>query len=63
MLDRLPARSFAAAENLKVVGGNFNPQRFAMAVRKGSSLRAALNDALLRAQNDGTVAKLIEYLG
>jgi polar amino acid transport system substrate-binding protein len=64
MLDRLPAREFAQAENLKVVGENFNPQRFAIAVRKGSNLQAALNDALLKAQNDGTVSNLIqEHLG
>jgi polar amino acid transport system substrate-binding protein len=64
MMDRLPARSFAASEDLTVVGENYSPQRFVMGVRKGSSLRGALNDALLRAQNDGAVAKLIEtYLG
>jgi ABC-type amino acid transport substrate-binding protein len=63
MLDRLPARNFAQAEGLKVVGENFNPQRFAVAVRRGSNLTAALNDALLKAQNDGTVTNLIqEYL-
>lgn len=64
MLDRLPARNFAEVEGLKVVGENFNPQRFAIAVRKGSNLRAALNDALLKAQNEGVVTNLIEhYLG
>jgi polar amino acid transport system substrate-binding protein len=60
MLDRNPARKFAQNEGLKVVGENFNPQRFAIAVRKGSDLRDALNDALLRAQNDGTVSNLIQ---
>ena len=64
MLDRLPAQNFAQTENLKVVGENFNPQRFAIAVRKGSNLAGALNDALLKAQNDGTVNTLIqEHLG
>jgi polar amino acid transport system substrate-binding protein len=63
MLDRLPARNFAEAEGLKVVGEGFNPQSFAIAVRQGSNLVGALNDALLKAQNDGTVAGLIqEYL-
>lgn len=60
MLDRNPARKIAQDENLKVVGEGFNPQRFAIAVRKGSNLQAALNDALLRAQNDGTVSGLIQ---
>ena len=65
LMDRLPARQFAKADaGVKVVGENFTPQRFAIAVRKGSNLRSALNDALLKAQNDGTVSKLIEqYLG
>lgn len=66
MLDRLPARTFAANSNnsLVVVAENLNPQRFAIAVRKGSNLRAALNDALVKAQNEGKVADLIEkYLG
>lgn len=59
MMDRLPANTFASTAGLKVIGENFNPQRFAMAVRKGSDLRKALNDALLSAQNDGTVTNLI----
>lgn len=66
VMDRLPARTFADNSNnrLIVVGENFNPQRFAIAVRKGSNLRVALNDALLKAQNEGKVADLIEkYLG
>lgn len=66
MLDRLPARTFAENSNtsLAVVAENLNPQRFAIAVRKGSNLRAALNDALVKAQNEGKVADLIEkYLG
>ena len=60
MLDRLPARNFAQAEGLKVVGEGFNPQNFAIAMRTGSDLTGALNDALLKAQNDGTVAALIQ---
>jgi hypothetical protein len=60
LLDRLPARNFAASEGLTVVSENNVPQRFAMAVRKGSNLRGALNDALLKAQNDGTMATLIQ---
>ncbi|MFC1466472.1 MAG: transporter substrate-binding domain-containing protein, partial [Candidatus Brachytrichaceae bacterium NZ_4S206] len=64
MMDRLPARNFAKSDaELKVVGEGFTPERFAIAVRRGSNLRAALNDALVKAQNDGTVAKLIsQYL-
>lgn len=64
LLDRLPARTFAEQAGLKLVGENFNPQRFAIAVRKGSNLRAALNDALVKAQSEGVVADLIvKYLG
>ncbi|BCX03740.1 MAG: hypothetical protein KatS3mg053_1678 [Candidatus Roseilinea sp.] len=64
MMDRLPARNFAKSDaGLKVVGEGFTPERFAIAVRRGSNLRAALNEALTQAQNDGTVAKLIsQYL-
>jgi polar amino acid transport system substrate-binding protein len=39
MMDRLPARNFAQAEGLTVVGEGFNPQNFAIAVRNGSTLR------------------------
>jgi polar amino acid transport system substrate-binding protein len=60
MIDRTPARKIAQTEGLKVVGEGFNPQTFAIAVRKGSNLRDALNDALLRAQSDGTVSALIQ---
>ncbi len=60
MIDRLPARAFAQTRDVKVVGENFNPQRFSIAVRKGSNLRDAINDALLQSQNDGTVQKLIQ---
>ena len=60
MIDRNPARKIAQTEGLKVVGESFNPQQFAIAVRKGSNLRDALNDALLRAQSDGTVSALIQ---
>lgn len=60
MIDRNPARKIAQSEGLKVVGEGFNPQQFAIAVRKGSNLRDALNDALLRAQSDGTLSALIQ---
>lgn len=60
VIDRTAARKIARAEGLKVVGEGFHPQQFAIAVRKGSNLRAALNDALLRAQSDGTVSALIQ---
>ena len=63
LLDRLSAEAFAKSDNFKVIGEGTRPQRFAIAVRKGSNLRTALNDALLAAQNDGTVQKLItQYL-
>jgi len=64
VVDRLPGRVIAKANNFRVVAEGLNEQRFAIAVRKGSTLRQALNDSLLQAQNDGTMAKLIDqYLG
>jgi polar amino acid transport system substrate-binding protein len=65
LMDRLPGRTVDRANaDLRVVAEGLNPQRFAIAVRKGSTLRSALNDALLTAQNDGSVATYVQqYLG
>lgn len=62
MMDLLPAKKLVG-EGVKLVGEGQVPQRFAMALRQGSSLTAELNRVLAEAQVDGTVDKLIaEYL-
>jgi polar amino acid transport system substrate-binding protein len=57
----LPARIAASRlPELRVAGSNLNLQRLAVAVRKGSTLTDALNEALLAMQTDGTFAALVE---
>lgn len=64
VLDRLPARQLAEEGKARFVGENLYPQVYGIAVRKGSSLLPELNRVLAEAQNDGTVAKLVEtHLG
>lgn len=62
MADRAPLdEALANSPNqFKLVGQNLNVQRLAFAVRKGSNLAGALNQALVSAQNDGTVTNLIQ---
>jgi ABC-type amino acid transport substrate-binding protein len=60
VLDRQPARQLASEGKAKLVGENLYPQVYGIAVRKGSSLLPELNRVLAEAQNDGTVAKLVE---
>ncbi len=64
IFDLIPAqRQTAPGSQYKLVGQQLNTQRIAAAVRKGSTLRTALDQALLSAQNDGTVNRLItQYL-
>ena len=63
VMDFLPAEAATKQGNLKMVGRGTNRQRFAIAVRKNSTLLAQLNQALADAQADGTVARLVkEYL-
>ena len=44
----------------KLVGNGLNPQAFAIAVRKGSTLLPEINRAIFEMVNDGTTAHLIE---
>ncbi len=60
VLDRQPARQLADEGKAKLVGEGLYPQVYGIAVRKGSSLLPELNRVLAEAQNDGTVAKLVE---
>jgi polar amino acid transport system substrate-binding protein len=60
VLDFLPAQTAADQGGLKMVGRGANLQRFAIAVRKGSTLLPQLSQALQQAQADGTVARLVE---
>ena len=45
---------------LQIVGEAFNQQQFAIAVRKGSTLAEALNQALIALQSNGTFAEIVE---
>ena len=65
LLGLLPAQQIDARyTDLKVAGKNFNKQQFGIAARKGSTLVAQLNEALLDVQQDGTFARLAQdYLG
>ncbi len=48
----------------KLVGQRLNSQRLAVAVRRGSTLRMALDQSLMAMQADGTLNRLIvQYLG
>jgi arginine/lysine/histidine transporter system substrate-binding protein len=60
IMDRKPAENFAAQGKAKLVGHGLNPQSFAIAVRKGSSLLPEINQALGDMVKDGTSAHLIE---
>jgi ABC-type amino acid transport substrate-binding protein len=63
-LDRRPAQTFANAGGVKVVAQDLNQQLFAVGMKKGSTtLRDKINGALLKLQNDGTIAQLAaQYL-
>lgn len=65
MGDLVPLQRLVAQNNtFKLVGQRLNSQRLAVATRKGSTLRAALDQALTAAQADGTLNRLItQYLG
>lgn len=64
LMSLLTAQQFATNPDLRVVGQNFNLQKFAIAARNGSTLTDHLNEALLAVQTDGTYARLAkQYLG
>jgi polar amino acid transport system substrate-binding protein len=61
LLGSLPASQFERRfSDLKIGGQSFNQEEFGIAARKGSSLVAQFNKALLAAQSDGTFADLVE---
>jgi len=60
VMDHKPADNFARQGRAKLVGYGLNPQSFAIAVRKGSSLLPEINRAIIEMVNDGTTAHLIE---
>jgi cystine transport system substrate-binding protein len=63
--DLTPLQRIVAQNNTyRLAGQNLNPQRLAVATRRGSTLRAALDQALAAMQADGTLGRLItQYLG
>jgi ABC-type amino acid transport substrate-binding protein len=60
IMDRKPAENFAAQGKAKLVGHGLNPQSFAIAVRKGSTLLPEINRVLGDMVQDGTSSHLIE---
>jgi polar amino acid transport system substrate-binding protein len=60
LLDYAPAEIFVRQGGVEIVGGGLAPQSFAIAVRKGSTLRRPLNDGLAALQNEGYIAQLGE---
>jgi ABC-type amino acid transport substrate-binding protein len=60
IMDRKPAENFARQGKAKLVGHGLNPQSFAIAVRKGSSLLPEINRALGEMVADGTSSHFIE---
>jgi ABC-type amino acid transport substrate-binding protein len=65
MFDLVPAQQLIARDStFKLVGQNLNAQRLGVATRKGSTLLGALDQALVAAQADGTLGRLVtQYLG
>ncbi|HEY1407500.1 MAG TPA: transporter substrate-binding domain-containing protein [Promineifilum sp.] len=61
VLDKQVADSEVSAGSVKLVGSGLNPQRYAIAFRRGSdSLRFQINSALTQLQNEGQVARLAQ---
>ena len=60
IMDHRPADNFARQGKGKLVGYGLNPQSFAIAVRKGSTLLPEINRILIEMVKDGTAAHLIE---
>ncbi len=60
LMDRTPALALEKQKVAKVVGSSRDPQQFAVAVRRGSTLLPELNRVLAEVQADGTLAKLAE---
>jgi hypothetical protein len=64
LLGHLPAVLYTTrAQDLRIAGQGISQQRFAIALRKGSTLTQELNNALLAIQQDGTYSQLAsQYL-
>lgn len=61
LMSRLPAFVYnMSSQDLYPAGIGLNQQRYAIAAPKGSTLVAALNEALLEIQDDGTYAMLVD---
>ncbi len=61
VMDQKPADAYFKQGGVKIVGGGFFPQDFAVATRKGSTaLMGEINRALVKLQNSGAVGKLAE---
>lgn len=60
VMDRRPAETFVRQGKGKLVGYGLDPQMFAIAVRKGSTLLPEINRILAEMVSDGTTGHLIE---
>lgn len=61
VLDRQPAQLAVDQGEVTIAGRGLNPQRYAMAVKRGAvSLQEQLNGALTGLQNEGRLAQLVE---
>jgi ABC-type amino acid transport substrate-binding protein len=58
MMGKLTAETAVRGRGLSLVGEGLNPQKFAIAAAKGSSLVERLNEALLTLEADGRFAEL-----
>lgn len=59
MLDAQAAKSATGQSKVKIVGGGFDPQQYAIAMRQNSGLlRTQLNAAILEMLADGTMSRL-----
>ena len=59
IMDQKPADAYFKQGGVKIVGGGFFPQDFALATRKGSKdLMGEINRTLVKLQNSGAVGKL-----
>jgi arginine/lysine/histidine transporter system substrate-binding protein len=64
LMGKVPAEEYLLGGGLEIVGQSLNPQLFAIAMQKGSSILAQrINETLQQMQNDGTTSKYaMEYL-
>jgi polar amino acid transport system substrate-binding protein len=61
VIDYLPAEVATRTLDVKIITRNLNPQLYALAIPSGATiLQSKLNEALMRMQNDGTLADLAQ---